>query len=276
MVRLVITSHHRRKAPAAGRHGLCHCIEMDRDFRRGYIEIDFPTEPFHSVFRLLVRSAVLFFANLRFLAAVTLAVYLPVKLALQFACYVLDVPTNGILSYLLLDISDLVLSALVIPAVIYGLVARFRGGQTAAVGESLRWGRRQWGKTLWNMFKVEVTVALWGALLVIPGLVAMVRLVFAGAIVAIEADRETEVLARSRALSRGHGWRIFLVLLPLMAADLLGSYLVLSALDQAAYSRVVIAVADSVLSVGGQWTTVAVLLMYLGVVRPAPPAKALR
>jgi hypothetical protein len=104
----------------------------------------------------------------------------------------------------------------------------------------------------------------------------MVRLVFAGAIVAIEADRETEVLARSRALSRGHGWRIFLVLLPLMAADLLGSYLVLSALDQAAYSRVVIAVADSVLSVGGQWTTVAVLLMYLGVVRPAPPAKALR
>jgi len=248
---------------------------MDRDFRQGHLEIDFPTEPFHSAFRLLVRSAVLFFANLRFLAAVTLVVYLPAKLALQFVLYVLDVPTGGIVTYLALDLSDLVLSALVIPAVVYGLVAKFRGGQTAPVGESLRWGRRQWGKTLWNMFKVEVTVALWGALLVIPGLVAMVRLIFAEAIVAIEADQETEVLARSRVLSKGHGWRIFLVLLPLMAASLVGTFLILGAFEEAAYSRVVMAVADSVLSVGGQFATVAVLLMYLGVVRPAAPAKAL-
>jgi hypothetical protein len=249
---------------------------MERDFRQGRIEIDFPTEPFHSVWRLLVRSVVLFFANLRFLAAVTLLVYLPVKLALQFGLYVLDVPTGGIGTYLALDLSDLVLSALVIPAVVYGLVARFRGGQTASVRESLRWGRRQWGKTLWNMFKVEVTVALWGALLVIPGVVAMVRLIFADVIVAIEADRETDVLARSRELAKGHGWCIFLVLLPLMAASLVGTFLILGACEEAAYSRVIMALADSVLSVGGQFTTVAVLLMYLGVASPAAPAKALR
>jgi hypothetical protein len=247
---------------------------MDRDFHQGHLEIDFPTEPFHSAFRLLLRSAVLFFANLRFLAAVTLLVYLPAKLALQLVLYSLDVPTSGVAAYLALDVSELVLSALVIPAVVYGLVARFRGGRTASVRESLRWGRRQWGKTLWNLFKVEVTVALWGALLVIPGLVAMVRLVFAGAIVAIEADRETEVLARSRILSRGHGWRIFLVLLPLMAASLLGTFLILGAFEQAAYSRMVMALADSLLSVAGQFTTVAVLLMYLGVLRPAAPSKA--
>jgi hypothetical protein len=249
---------------------------MDRAFRQGHLEIDFPTEPFHSAFRLLVRSAVLFFANLRFLAAVTLLVYLPAKLALQFVLYLLDVPTSGMVSYLALDLSDLFLSALVIPAVIYGLVAKFRGGQTAPVRESLRWGRRQWGKTLWNMFKVEVTVALWAALLLIPGLVAMVRLVFTDAIVAIEADRETEVLARSRVLAKGHGWRIFFVLLPLMAASLVGTFLILGAFEDAAYSRVVMALADSVLSVAGQWTTVAVLLMYLGVASPAAPAKPLQ
>jgi hypothetical protein len=246
---------------------------MDRDFRQGRLEIDFPTQPFHSAFRLLVRSAVLFFANLRFLAAVTLLVYLPGKLALQFVLYVLDVPTSGMVSYLALDLSDLVLGALVIPAAIYGLVAKFRGGQTAPVRESLRWGRRQWGKTLWNMFKVEVTVALWGALLVVPGLVAMVRLIFADVIVAIEADRETEVLARSRILAKGHGWRIFLVMLPLMAGGLVGSFLILGAFEEADYSRVLMAVADSVLSVGGQFTTVAVLLMYLGVANPAASAK---
>jgi hypothetical protein len=248
---------------------------MDCDFCQGHLEIDFPTEPFHSVWRLLVRSTVLFFANLRFLATVTLLVYLPAKLALQLMLYVLDVPTGGIVTYLALDSSDLVLSALVIPAVVYGLVARFRGGQTASVRESLRWGRRQWGKTLWNMFKVEVTVTLWALLLLIPGLVAMVRLIFAEVIVAIEADGETEVLARSRVLSKGHGWRIFLVLLPLGVVGLVGTFLVLGALQKAAYSRVVMALADSVLSVGGQWTTVAVLLMYLGVVRPATPAKPL-
>ena len=249
---------------------------MDRDFRQGCLEIDFPTEPFHSAFRLLVRSAVLFFANLRFLAAVTLLVYLPAKLALHFVLYLLDVPTSGMLAYLAVDLSDLFLSALVIPAVVYGLVAKFRGGQTAPLRESLRWGRRQSGKTLWNMFKVEVTVALWAALLLIPGLVAMVRLVFADVIVAIEADRETEVLARSRVLSKGHAWRIFFVLLPLMAASLVGSFLILGAFEKAADSRVVMAVADSLLSVGGQFTTVAVLLMYLGVVRTAVPAKPLR
>src|ERR1035437_9340734 len=132
---------------------------MDRDFRQGHLEIDFLTEPFHSAFRLLVRSAILFFANLRFLAAVTLAVYLPAKLALQLVLYLLNVPTSGMVSYLALDSRALFPGALVIPAVVYGLVPKFRGGQTAPVREALRWGRRQWGKTLWNLFKVEVTVA---------------------------------------------------------------------------------------------------------------------
>jgi hypothetical protein len=255
---------------------------MDRDFRTGHIEIDFPTEPFDSVFRLLFRSAGLFFSNLPFIAAVTLAVCLPAKLLLQFVCYLLDVPAEGILSYILIDISDLILSALFIPAIVYGLATKFRTGKQAPIRESLRWGRRQWGKTLWNKFKVEITIALWGALLIIPGVVAMVKLIFTDVIVAIEGDHETEVLQRSRDLSHGHRWRIFLVLLPVMVIDLVASYFVLSALREAAYSRLAMAFADSALSVGGQWTTVVILLMYLGLAAPpsqpppAAPAKTKR
>jgi hypothetical protein len=52
------------------------------------------------------------FSNLRFLSAVTLIVYLPAKLGLQLACQVLDVPTSGILSFVLLDLSGLVLGAM--------------------------------------------------------------------------------------------------------------------------------------------------------------------
>jgi hypothetical protein len=243
------------------------------------IQIDFPTQPFDSVMGLLLRSARVFFGNLPFLAAVTLVVFLPGKLALQLGCYVLNVPTDGVLSYLLMDSSDLILSALVIPAAIYGLVTKFRTGRTAPLAESLRWGRRQWGKTLWNKFKVEITVTLWGALLLVPGVVAMVRLIFTDAIVAVEADRETDVLERSRVLSHGHRWRIFFVLMPMMIVDLVaGTFVVLARLQGLTHSLIALALVDSAFSVGGQWTTVIVLLLYLGLTQrpPAPAASPQR
>jgi hypothetical protein len=237
-----------------------------------HIQIDFPTQPFDSVLGLLRRSARIYFGNLPFLAAVTLVVFLPGKLALQLGCYLLDIPTDGVVSYLLMDSSDLILSALVIPAVIYGLAGNFRTGRTAPLAESLRWGRRQWGKTLWNKFKVEITVTLWGALLLVPGVVAMVKLIFTDVIVAVEADRETDVLQASRVLSQGHRWRIFFVLLPVMILDLAGTFVVLARLQGLTHSRIALALVDSAFSVGGQWTTVIVLLLYLSLVSRASPA----
>ena len=129
---------------------VCHSNSMDRDFRKGHLEIDFPTQPFDSPLALLRDSVRVFFSNLPFLAAVTLVIYLPGKLATQFLCYLLDVPFEGVLSYFVLEISDLLLSALVVPAIVYGLVHRFRTGRTASLGDSLRWGWRQWLKTLAN------------------------------------------------------------------------------------------------------------------------------
>jgi hypothetical protein len=249
---------------------------MDRDFRQGHIQIDFPTERFESVMRLLLRSAVLFWSNLPFVAAVTLIVFIPGKLVLQFACYVMDVPTGGILSYFLMDFSDVILGALVVPAVIYGMVETLRSGRTAPVGECLRWGRRQWGKMLGYNLVVEITVALSGALLVVPGLMAMARLIFTDAIVAIEADREKHVISRSSDLSRGRRWRIFFVLLPMMILDLAGTFLVLGRLEGLMHSRVALALGDSLFSVGGQWNTVIVLLLYLGVADFPKPAPAKR
>ena len=237
---------------------------MDRDFRKGYLEIDFPTQPFASPLPLLRDSIRVFFANLPFLAAATLVIYLPGKLATQLLCYLLDVPFEGVLSYFFLLISDLLLSALVVPAIVYGLVHRFRKGQPPSLAESLRWGRRQWLKTLANKIKVEITITLWGALLVIPGIVAMVRLIFVDVIVAIDADLEHDVLGRSRKLAQGRRWRIFFVLLPMLILDLAAMFLVLDRVQAVTHSRAAFAIADSVLAVGGQLTTVAALLMYLG------------
>ena len=240
---------------------------MNRAFQKGFLAIDFPAAPFRSPLTVLLRSASVFFGNFPFIAAVTLAVFLPVKAAIQLLCWMFDVSTNSLTMYLLLDLSDLVLASLVTPAVIYALVARFRGDPAPPIAEALRWGRRQWGKTLWNKFKVEVTIMLWGALLVIPGLVAMVKLIFTDQIVAIEGDRESEVLQRSRDITEGRRWLIFSVVLPVLIVELAGTYFILKAFQGSEYSRPLLAIVDSVLSVGGQWTNVVALLMYLGLTR---------
>lgn len=239
---------------------------MKRAAAKGYLEIDFRVEPFHSVPALLLRSASFYFANLPYLAALTLAIFLPVKLALQAVCWMLDVPTGGLAMYLLLDASDLVLASFAAPAAIYALLFRLRGGALPTFASALAWGRRQWGKTLWNKFKVEVTCTLWGALLLVPGLVKMVQLALTDPIVAIEADREHDVLGRSRELTEGRRWRIFFVLLPVLAVELAGTYFILGAFHGPATSRILIALVDSLLSVGGQWATVVMLLLYLGTV----------
>ena len=246
---------------------------MRREWQQDHLDVGFASARFDSPWNLLLHSARVYFANLSFLAPLTLAVFLPVKLLLQLISYWLGVSKGGLAAYLTMDLSDLVLSALAVPAAVYGLLERFRSGKTAPLGTSLRWGRRQWAKTLWNKFKVEVTITLWGALFLIPGIVKMVRLIFTDAVVAIEADRETAVLDRSHELSRGFGWRIFAVLVPVTIVEFGGTFLALDAVGGAEASRPVIALVDSLLSVGGQWSTVIVLLMYLGIVPVAQPAQ---
>lgn len=239
---------------------------MKGEFQQGYLEINFRSEPFTSAWSLLITSARIYFSNLGFLAAVTLSIFLPAKAILQGVLYALEVPKGGLATYLAMDISDLVLGALVIPAAIYGLLERLRTGKTAPLGRSLRWGWRQWLKTLWNKVKVEITITLWSAVFLVPGLVATVRLIFTDVIVAIEGDRVTAVLDRSRGLSRGYGWRIFAVILPVLVVEFAGTFLVLDAIGGTGASRPLIALTDSMLSVGGQWGTVIVMLMYLGIV----------
>jgi hypothetical protein len=240
---------------------------MDRAFRKGHLEIDFPTEKFDSL-ALLLRATGLFVSTLPFLAAVTLIVYVPAKLALQFALYALNVPSDGILFYCLMDFCDLILSALLIPAIVYGLVAKLRTGKTPRVANALHWGRRQWGKTLWNKVKVEITIALWTLFLFVPGVVAMMKLIFTDMVVAIEADQEREVLQRSRNLSEGHRWRILVALLPALPLSLVHMYATLRTVQ---YFLAAMVPVDGLFAVLDQWMTVVILLIYLGLTTPLKP-----
>jgi hypothetical protein len=234
---------------------------MERAFRQGRLALDFDAPPFDSSWRMLGRSFLLFTGTLPFITSVTLAVFLPGKLLTQFLCYVLDLPVEGVLSYVLLDISDLVLAALAVPAIVYGLAERLRTGRTPPAGECLRWGRRLWGRMLWNKFKVEITVLLWSLLIFVPGILAMVRLSLTEPALAVEADSCANPLERSRELTAGYRWRIFFVLAPLLILDTAGSFLVLGEL--ARQPRWMLALGDALMWIVNGWTTAALLLIYL-------------
>jgi hypothetical protein len=214
--------------------------------------------PFASAPGVLARSLKVFLAHLPFLAAVTLAIFLPGKLLLQAACYTLDIAPEGLASFLLMDLSDLVLGAWAIPAAIHGVTT----GEP--VPECLRYGRRLWGRMLRNKFKVEITIALYTLLLFVPGFIAMAKLALTDAIVALEGDHEPEPLARSAELTAGIRWRVFFVVAPLAVFDLAGSFYLLGSLPGASHSRWMLALVDSVWAVAGMWMTVAGLMMYLG------------
>jgi len=237
---------------------------MDRDFRQGHLTIDFPAAPFDAAAPMLRQTLRVFIANLPFLTKTTLVVYLPGKLATQLVCYLAGIPFEGVLSYLILMASDLLLSCLVAPAVVYGLVEQLRKGRKAPLAECFRWGRRQYGRMLANQLAVEVTVTLWGALLVIPGVIAMVRLLFTEIVVAVEGDLERQPLLRSKQLSEGRRWRIFGVMLPMLLLGMLATFVVLDRIQAATHSRTAFAIADSLLAVAAQLDTVAALMMYLG------------
>lgn len=240
---------------------------MDPDFRHGHLALDPHTPRLQSPLAILKETARVFASRLGFLSLVTLAIYVPGHLLYQFAAEALNIPSNGILSFVLLDLLDLVLSSLAIPAIVFGLIRR------PQLGPAFRWGFRQWTRLLGKQFLVDITVILYGALLIVPGLIAMARLALVPVIVAIEGDREPDPLQRSRALSKGQLWRIVAVLLPLSLVDAAANFLLLGKLGSVDQARVIFALAESLIAVAGQLGTVAALLLYCGLLEPAPVQK---
>ena len=227
--------------------------------------------PFTSVGSMLWRSLAVYFQNFGFIMRITLVGYAPLKFAVFLACQVAGVSPGGIAATVIRDFGDGVLGALVAPAVIWGIVTRLRSGTLPSVGDCLRRGRRLWWKTLWNDFKAEITIGLRLALFIVPGLIAAVRLCFVEVVVAIEGETQSMVLARSREVSAGHGWRIFFTGLPAVAMGFLNEWLLFSLMDRLGLSWLLAAAVDCVIAIASQWTTILLTLMYLAFVSDREP-----
>ena len=225
-----------------------------------------PVVTFVSVPGMLGQSLAVYFRHFGFIAAVTLAAYAPLKFAIFLFCDQIGVAPGGTAASLIRDAADMVLAALVAPAVITGMVERIAGRPGPAIGACLGRGRQLWGRTLWNDIKADITIGLRLALLVVPGIIAMVRLCFVEEIVALEDTAEIDVLARSRQIAEGHGWKIFYVCLPASVLSLAGEWLLFSLMARMGLSWTTAAALDCVMAVASQWGTVLLLLMYLALV----------
>lgn len=90
---------------------------------------------------------------------------------------------------------------------LHALAAAWRG-RRAGFGESMLAGFRHWPRMWFMNFLWRLAVIAGILLLVIPGILVMVRCVFASCYV-VDADRKaTDSLASSYSLCRGHFWRV--------------------------------------------------------------------
>jgi hypothetical protein len=234
------------------------------------IRIDPSSEPFQSTPRLISQATRLFSSSLAWLSIVTLVVSLPGKFFVQLLLSAFELPAEGAAAYLITYATDLVWSALLAATVLHGLGAKLRSGKLPPWQTSLAWGWRAWGTMLKNVFKVEITVVLWGLLLIVPGIIAMIRLILTEPIVAIEGPGPPDPLRRSRELTEGRVWRVALALAPLVPIGIVQMYAVFRSLQ---ISPFLMAAVDSVLTILDQWGAAAALLIYLGVAPPSQPAQ---
>jgi len=232
------------------------------------IPVDISTEPFDSAPRLIVRTTKVFLSSWPWLAAITLTVSVPGKLAVQGILAAFEISPESLLSYFVAYATDLVWNALIAAAVIYGVAVSLRTGRLPAWRTTLRQGRTLWAMMLWNDFKVEITVLLWSLLLIVPGIIATLRLILVQPIVVLDRDTSPDPLSHSRKLTQGRLWRIALALLPLIP---LGAAHLYAAFRTLKISPFVMVPIDSLFTILDQWATVAALLIYLGVA-PKPTA----
>ncbi len=164
---------------------------------------------------------------------------------------------------------EAVFGSLVVPALIHALVKRRQSGEQPGVGESFRWGYRQWGRTFGNRWLAGMATLGGTFLFVIPGIVFWIWFSLIEPVVAIEADNQPKALTRSRSLTEGSRWAILFsfVLMGLLFAV----FAVLSGVPFVFVDNWMIsAFIDCGLDVGHRAFVVMTLVIYLSVSRDKP------
>ncbi len=169
-------------------------------------------------------------ANARALLPLAVVVFAPLGL-LETATVQADLEDRNLGSGLLV-VGIFVAALAVVGTSLFGQIL-LSGAATAMLidaGEGRSPGLRAVVRNLawWRLFAVDMAFAALVfagmVLLVVPGVVAYVRLGLAGSIVEVEGRRARDAFRRSRELVRGRFWLVFAVLVPIeLGGEALGS-----------------------------------------------------
>ena len=180
------------------------------DGSKGFLEIDFPIIRVTGVWSLLRSSFKIFFGNFLVILKVVLVVSLPLKFVKNWVLSFAGVQDPMAIFIPLEPGIRLVFGSLVIPALVFALFQRFRGGKNPQIVDCFRWGLRQWPRVFLNEGLAGLFILGGLVFLVVPGIYFSICFVFVGIIVSIEADNRKHVLRRSRELVRDNWWLLFI------------------------------------------------------------------
>lgn len=250
-------------------------------FVEGRIPADFALEPFTGVWEMLRRSWRAYRKDFPTIALMTIVVFGPAEALKNFLLYSANQQENFQLAFRLDSLIEAIFGSLVAPAVIFAVMSRMRTGQEPGIGKSLRWGLRQWLRTLGYRLITGIAIGIGIVLLILPGIAVAILLSLVTPIIAVEADHQSDVLRRSWTLARDHAWKI-------LGAGLLGFILfALAAITAGVAYGVVSLFGDSwflstafdcLISIGFNFFNVLLLLIYLGILAGAkeePPPGSL-
>jgi hypothetical protein len=222
------------------------------------------TPPFVTVGDLLKRSVSFYFANILTIATITLIVFVPVEIVKNFLEHVAHVEDNIPLTMRIETIVESIFGSLVTAALLSSLKTKIDTGRALAVRDAFSAGGSRWGSVFSARFRSGLFVLVGLVLVIVPGVIWLVRYSLVDEVATLEgAGRAAQTMDRSRALVRGHGWKVFwaglVSLLVVLSIGVIGG--VISGI---ANVWLVTALVDSVNDVIYRFFAVLMLLMYLG------------
>ncbi len=156
---------------------------------------------------VLQRGFQLYFSHFGDLVKIALVAFLPIDIGIALVNhFVTDSLTSSFLT-LILNILTGILSCLVVPTVVCYINAILVQGRKLTVGEAFHAGTERWGKTIGMTIMVGLICLLYSLLLIIPGIIASLRLYLATILVTLEPNSDAR--DRSSELTNGHRWLIF-------------------------------------------------------------------
>jgi len=176
-----------------------------------------------SVGAVFGKSIEIFSKNFLAILALALILSLPIPIYSLLLTSATDISDLMRKSFILVAIT-LVVNQFVTAAIIYGVVQELRGRRVSA-GDALQRGIQLFFPMIGVALLVGLIIVIGMIALVIPGLIAITVLWVAIPAAVVERPGVTESLRRSSALTRGHRWGIFGLILIMGVIGGLSGYL---------------------------------------------------